>query len=87
MRSAMLALLLVLPGCSAWTAAKPVVRTADDLAQEACALFFGDKMGIDVVAAARAYCATREAWAPFINPILAATHEGGELALKARETK
>lgn len=83
-RFAPVLLVACLGGCASF---KPVVRTADDLAQEACALFFGDKQGIDIEAAAKAYCATRQAWAPFINPILAAEKQGGALALKAREGK
>lgn len=85
--TALLVLMLGLPaftGCAFWQEAKPVVRTVDDLARDACSLFFGEKMGLDVVDAARAYCATREEWAPFIDPMLAGMDQGGTLALSRK---
>lgn len=82
--SALLLGSFALGACSAWADAKPVVRTADDLAQQACALFFGQKMGISPEDAFRAYCAARKDFAPFIDPVLAAEQQGGTLALEAR---
>ena len=60
---------------------KPVIKTIDDLAQDACGMFFADRMGISWEDAARAYCNTREALAPFIDPLLEAQAKaGGEAA-------
>lgn len=67
-------------GLSGCASMKPVVRTVDDLAREACNFYFSDRMGISLEDAARTYCKVREDWAPFIDPLLRAQEEGGELA-------
>lgn len=56
---------------------KPALRTVDDIAREACALYFAELQGISARDAARAYCATREALDPFIREILAAQRVAG----------
>lgn len=64
-------------GCAA---AKPIVRTVDNLAQEACALYFGEQIGLSFEDALRTYCQTREALDPFVEAILAAQQEAGPQA-------
>lgn len=59
---------------------KPVIRTVNDIAKEACALFFAEKQGISVEEAARGICATREVLDPFIREILKAQQVAGAAA-------
>ncbi len=87
MRNPYLSVLLVLSvflsavaGCAA---ALPIVRSVDDIARSMCAAYFGQKQGVSVEDAARMYCATREAWAPWIDPALKAQQSGAAAAEKA----
>lgn len=72
-----IALGFLLVGCGS---VKPLVRTVDDIARDLCAVHFGEQLGIPFEEAARTYCEAREDWAPFLDPLLAAKREGGELA-------
>lgn len=70
-------------GCSG---VKPVARTVNDIAREACELFFSEQqsMSIDV---ARDVCAAREVVDPFIREILAAQKAAGTEAAPAAKAR
>jgi len=72
-----LGLALAVTGCAG---AKPVIRTINDIAKDACALFFSEKQGISIEDAARGICATREVLDPFIREILKAQQLAGASA-------
>jgi hypothetical protein len=63
-----------LPGCAS---VMPVLKSVDQIARSLCAAFYGEKNGISADEAARLYCATREAWEPWIGPALDAQRAGG----------
>lgn len=69
--------LTLIGGCATL---KPVLRSVDQIAQAMCAAFFSDKQGVSVEDAARIYCATREAWEPWVGPALEAQKAGGAKA-------
>ncbi len=80
--AAILAILLgsfAVQGCAA---VKPVLRTVDDMAQALCAQYYADAVGVSFDDAARLYCRTREAWAPWIDPLLKAQAEGNVSAMR-----
>lgn len=66
---------LLVSGCAGW---KPVVRTLDDIARIHCANYFAKVQGVSLEDAFEAYCRTREAWAPWIDPVIRAQSEGVE---------
>lgn len=72
-------LLLTTLSCAA---AKPVLRTTDDIATEACGLFFSEKTGISLEDAARGICKTKEVLQPYIDALLAAQQQAGVNAEK-----
>lgn len=64
--------LLALPGCAAFQSAKPVLQTADAVAQQACAVFFGERNRMSVEEAAEAFCAAKEQYQPWLDAVLRA---------------
>ena len=73
--------LSVLTGCQFWhKTVKPIVSVVDDVARSMCSIFFGEQHGIDPAMAAKTYCDTREKFAPWIDPALAATRQGALVA-------
>lgn len=66
--------LLFMPSCASF---KPIVRTIDNLAKEACAMYFGEQMGVSLEDAAKAYCNTRKALDPFVTELLKAQEKAG----------
>jgi hypothetical protein len=72
------ALALPIEGCATW---KPVARTANDLAREACAIYFSERQGISVEEAARGVCTVRDIVDPFLREILKAQERAGVEAL------
>src|SRR5690606_805028 len=64
--------LLALPGCAAFQSAKPVLQTADAVAQQACAVFFGERNRMSVEEAAEAFCAAKEQYQPWFDAVLRA---------------
>lgn len=76
----LLLFVLATPACAAWQKAKPFVQTVDDIARSMCAVFYGQQNGVSAEQAARLYCATRDAWAPWLDPALAGTQAGGVAA-------
>lgn len=58
----------------------PVLSSVDAVARALCAAHYGEKQGMSVEDAARAYCATREAWQPWIGPALQAQKAGAKAA-------
>ena len=64
--------LLALPGCAAFQSAKPVLQTADAVAQQACALFFGERNRMSVEEAAEAFCKAKEQYQPWLDAVLRA---------------
>lgn len=71
---------LLCAGCANW---KPIVRTVDDVARLFCAQHQARLQGVSVEDAWRAYCRTRDAWAPWIDPLIAAQAEGTATAQAA----
>lgn len=63
-RTALLCLLLALPGCSG-SQLQP--RTINDLARAACAAYFARTQGFSAEDAARAICTVPEVLAPFLR--------------------
>lgn len=74
--------LLFLPGCAAFG---NFAKTVDDVAKDACALYFGEKAGISIRDAAKIYCSTREALDPWIEEIKAGQRRAGARASAALE--
>lgn len=72
--------LLVVVFLSGCASLKPVLSSADEIARALCAAHFGQKSGMTVEQAARAYCETREAWEPWIGPALQAKRSGAQRA-------
>lgn len=73
--------LSILTGCQFWhKTVKPIVSAVDDVARSMCSIFFGEQHGIDPAQAAKTYCDTREKFAPWIDPALAATRQGALIA-------
>lgn len=80
---------LVLPlsttSCSWWSAnkddVKSVVQTVDQIAQNLCGIFYGDKLQLNVTDAIKTYCDTRDKYAPWIDQVLAGAKTGGEAKL------
>lgn len=68
---------VLLTGCGAW---KPIVKTVDDIARFHCASFYSARQKVSLEDAWEAYCKTREAWAPWIDPVLSAKQAGDEQA-------
>lgn len=62
--------LLLLSGCAAFQSAKPALQTADSLAQQACAVFFGQQRGMSVEDAAEAFCEAKEQYQPWLDALL-----------------
>lgn len=67
------AVALLCAGCADW---KPIVRTVDDIARLFCAQHQARLQGVSVEDAWEAYCRTRDAWAPWIDPLLRAQAQG-----------
>lgn len=65
---------LLCAGCAEW---KPIVRTVDDVARLFCARHYSQAVGVSVEDAWEAYCRTRDAWAPWIDPLIQAQAQGG----------
>lgn len=62
-------------GCAAW---KPAARTVNDLARDACVLYFGPQMaGLSIEDVARTACSTRKQIDPFLREILAGQQRAG----------
>jgi len=78
---ATLVAVVALQGCAFWQKVKPIVSTVDDIARSMCAQWYGEQMGMSVDDALKLYCNTREAWAPWIDPALAASKMGGQVKL------
>lgn len=74
---------LTLAGCSG---VKPVARTVNDIAREACELFFAEQQGMSIDVA-RDVCAAREVVDPFIREILAAQKAAGTEASPAAQAR
>lgn len=74
---------LTLPGCSG---VKPIARTVNDIAREACELFFSEQQGMSIETA-RDVCAAREVLDPFIREILAAQKAAGTEAAPAAKAR
>lgn len=68
---------LILVSCAS---AKPVVRTVNDLAFEACQIYFGQKNSISLEDAAKTFCDTQEKLKPWLDEILAAQQRAGAKA-------
>jgi hypothetical protein len=86
----LLALLLAIAlpvstGCAWWQAnkedVKTVVQTVDQIAQNLCGIFYGDKLQINVTEAIKVYCDSREKYAPWIDQVLAGSKAGGDAKL------
>lgn len=73
---------VVLSSCSA----KPIARTVNDVAREACELFFAEQQGMSIDVA-RDVCAAREVLDPFIREILAAQKAAGTEAAPAAQAR
>lgn len=73
--------------CSWWAAnkgeVKSIVQTVDQIAQNLCGIFYGDKLQLNVTDAMKMYCDTREKYAPWIDQVLAGAKSGGELKLQS----
>ncbi len=67
-------LLATLPLCAAVACAdaKPVVRTAADMARDLCAVVMAQRNGISSDEAVKTFCATERQLEPWIDLILAA---------------
>jgi hypothetical protein len=68
---------LLVTACGAF---KPIVRTLDDVARFHCAQHVSGARGVSLEDAWEAYCKTREAWSPWIDPVIRAQAEGVEIA-------
>jgi hypothetical protein len=68
--AAIAALASLLSGCAAFQSAKPALQTADSLAQQACAVFFGQQRGMSVEDAAEAFCEAKEQYQPWLDALL-----------------
>ena len=64
---------LLATGCVGF---KPVVKTIDDVARFFCAQHFSEAQKVSIEDAWEAYCKTREAWAPWVDPLLEAKQQG-----------
>jgi hypothetical protein len=64
---------------------KPVLQTADDIAQTLCAKYHQESFGISIEDAAKKYCELREDYAPWIDAALASIQAGA--AAKAGAAK
>lgn len=62
-------------GCAT---AKPVVRTINDIAYEACGLFYAERQGISTERALEDVCSKRDVWHRFVDEITAAQQRAGE---------
>jgi hypothetical protein len=78
-----LVLCVVLSSCSG---VKPVARTVNDIAREACELFFAEQQGMSMDVA-RDVCAARDVLDPFVREILSAQKAAGAEALPAAKQK
>lgn len=81
--TAVAVLSLALPACSG---VKPVARTVNDIAREACELFFAEQQGM-TIEIARDVCAAREVLDPFIREILSAQKAAGTEATPAAKAR
>jgi len=59
---------------------KPILRTLDDVARWHCARYYSGVQAVSIEDAWEAYCKTREAWAPWIDPVIRAQQEGVAIA-------
>jgi hypothetical protein len=75
--SALVLALALSTGCAAFQAAKPVLKTIDDVARQLCLLHYSEKASLSVEEAAEFYCKNREQWEPWIGPALSAQKVGG----------
>jgi hypothetical protein len=55
---------------------KPLARTVDDIARSLCSKYHEEAYGISLDEAAKLYCHTREAYAPWIDAALAGVTAG-----------
>jgi hypothetical protein len=69
-------------GCSAWTTAKPVVRTVNDVARDLCVTHFGEKSKLSPEEVAREFCERQKDLAPWLDWVLAAK-QGAAIKAKA----
>jgi hypothetical protein len=82
------AMVVVALGMSGCASMKPVIRSVNDRAREACEFFFASQQGSSIDRA-REVCAIREVLDPFLREILAAEQAAGEQAapIAARQGK
>lgn len=63
-------------GCAAFNSAKPVLRTADDIAGAWCASHFAETSGLSVEDAAKTFCATEAQLRPWLRLVLSGQRDG-----------
>jgi hypothetical protein len=76
-----LVLMLGFTGCAD---VKPVLRTANDVAQAMCSLFYSKQKGLSVDDAAKTFCSTQKQLQPWIDHVLA-TEQSGVAGLEPTE--
>ncbi len=67
----------VLGGVVSCAGLKPVARSTHDIAKELCSVFYGEKNGISIEEAGRAFCETERQLRPWLDEVLKAQQRAG----------
>lgn len=62
---------------AACVAVKPIAKTVDSIATDACVQHFGEVSGLSLEEAAEKFCSTKKQIQPFLDALLAAKQTAG----------